>query len=989
MTSPTTSQPIESAPRDREHPFRYTAALADSIELKWQAHWEAAGTFYAANPGDPKFNASKSKFYCLDMFPYPSGAGLHVGHPEGYTATDIICRYMRHKGRNVLHPMGWDAFGLPAEQYAIQTGVHPAITTRKAIDTFRRQLKRFGFSYDWPREFATIDPDYYKWTQWIWLKAYNAWYDVDENRARPIEELIAQLDSGKAACGLASADWKKFSSQQKRDFIDIQRLAYLAEQTVNWCPKLGTALANEEVIDGKSERGGYPVYRKPLRQWMFRITAYAERLLNDLALVKWPESTRVQQTEWIGRSEGAEIDFILDNPKSKIQNPKSIRVFTTRPDTIFGATFMVIAPEHPLVEELLRNPAPETDTAKLREYVTAARNRSDIDRVAEALDKTGVFIGAYAINPATNQRIPIWTADYVLMSYGHGAIMAVPGHDDRDFEFAKKFDLPIVEVVRPVDQPGNHVRSAFPGDGAAINSANAEVSLNGLPTPQAKARIIDWLEKTSRGRRKINYKLRDWLFSRQRYWGEPFPIVFDPQGNHHPIDESHLPVVLPEMEDYQPIESDEPMPLLAKATHWVNTTAGEAGVSAKLLPPATPVRRETNTMPGWAGSCWYYLRYCDPHNDQRFVGRDAERYWMVSSRGNAQGLPSLGSAQAVSPQTQGSHGQESAGVAAFDSSLHHSGGVDLYIGGAEHAVLHLLYARFWHKMLFDLGEVSTPEPFGRLFHQGMITSWAYKDATGRTVPIDEVEEREGRHVLKGTGEQVEKIVAKMSKTLKNVVNPDDVIAQYGADTFRLYEMYMGPLEQSKPWNPRDIEGPFRFLARAWRLAVNEQTGEARVAESRDQEIEKQLHRTIAKVGVDIERLSLNTAIAAMIEFVNHATKSSANGLSRDQLERFAIMLSPFAPHLAEELWSRLGHDQSIAYEPWPRIDEALLRDDQIELPVQINGKVRGKITVPADADHKAIERIAVSDPKIAAQLEAKTVRKVIVVSGKIVNLIAN
>jgi len=1001
-----TALPLSSTPpaqsSDPDHPHRYNAALANALELKWQARWDAEGTFHALNPGEPGFDPAKPKYFCMDMFPYPSGAGLHVGHPEGYTATDIICRYKRHTGHNVLHPMGWDAFGLPAEQYAIQTGVHPAITTRKAIDTFRRQLKRFGFSYDWSREFATIDEDYYRWTQWIFLRMYDSWYDRTQDGARPIAELIKELESGARparinpdAAEFSVADkarsfgvWTSLSARDRRTIIDSHRLAYLAQQTVNWCPKLGTALANEEVIDGRSERGGFPVFRKPLKQWMFRITAYADRLQRDLELVKWPESTRIQQSEWIGRSEGAEIDFAIERSGIKDQNTGSndrlasgapplsaqplgaLRVFTTRPDTIFGATFMVIAPEHPLVAEVLANPHAKTDVDRLREYVAAARNRSDVDRQADAKDKTGVFTGAYAINPATGKHIPIWTADYVLMGYGHGAIMAVPGHDERDGEFSRKFNLPIIEVIRPPDfSPSASGDEAFTGDGVAINSANADVTLDGLPTADAKRRIIDWLEQTSHGSRKVNYKLRDWLFSRQRYWGEPFPIVFDDEGNHHPVDPAHLPVKLPAMQDYQPIESDDPQPLLAKATEWVNTTAGEASVSS--LPPNAKVRRETNTMPGWAGSCWYYLRYADPKNSQRFMSRDAEHYWMVSSKRDAHGLQSVGVDGADGP---------------YDAKTHHAGGVDLYIGGNEHAVLHLLYARFWHKALFDLGEVSTPEPFGRLFHQGMITSWAYRDSTGRTVPVDEVEERGGKFFLKTGGEEVAQIVAKMSKTLKNVVNPDDVIAEYGADTFRLYEMYMGPLEQSKPWNPRDIEGPFRFLQRAWRLTVDEQSGALRCAGSPDDAVEKLLHRTIDKVAGDIERLALNTAIAAMIEFVNLATKSG--GLTRDQISSFAVMLSPFAPHLAEELWSKLNDQSTIAHEPWPAVNAALLRDDEIELPVQINGKVRGKITVPAGADAKALEKAVMQDAKITQFLEGKSIRKVVAVPGKIINIVA-
>ncbi len=935
-----------------EHPHRYTAALANAIELRWQKQWSEDDLFHTPNPGDEAFDATRPKFFCMDMFPYPSGAGLHVGHPEGYTATDIISRYKRHTGHNVLHPMGWDAFGLPAEQYAIATGVHPAETTRKAIDNFRRQLKRFGFSYDWSREFATIDPDYYKWTQWIWLKAYTSWYDPDLKKARPISELAETLDQGKAAAGISAAQWQSLTDQEKRDVIDDHRLAYLAEQTVNWCPKLGTVLANEEVIDGRSERGGHPVYRRPLKQWMFRITEYAERLLEDLHIVDWPESTRVMQTAWIGRSEGAEIDFeITGSVASNFQAGTTIRVYSTRPDTIFGATYMVLAPEHPLVAEMLAAPSEDTDPQSVRAYVEASRNKSDVDRQADTKEKTGVPTGFYAINPATQKQIPIWVADYVLMGYGHGAIMAVPGHDARDFEFAKAFNLPIVQVVAPAQGAALSVDEPFEDAGVAVNSSNGEVSLDGMPTAEAKIRIIDWIEHSNLGQRKVNYRLRDWLFSRQRYWGEPFPVVFDEAGNHYPIEDSHLPVVLPDMEDYQPIESEDPLPLLGKATDWVNTTAGEAGVSTALLPPDTPVKRETNTMPGWAGSCWYYLRYCDPHNDVRFVSREAEQYWM---------------------------GETSAGTA----------GVDLYIGGAEHAVLHLLYARFWHKILYDLGEVTTPEPFAKLFHQGMITSFAYQRRDKSLVPIDEVSHDEnGGHIENVSGEPVTQVIAKMSKSLKNVINPDDVISEYGADTFRLYEMYMGPLEATKPWNPRDIAGPFRFLQRAWRLAVDETTGKLQLRDTADNAIEKQLHRTIAKVGEDIERIALNTAIASMIEFVNAAT--SSGGVTRDQLERFAVLLSPFAPHMAEELWSKLGHEQSVSLASWPTVDPAMLRDDEIEIPVQILGKVRGKITIAADADQKQMEEVALADEKIAQLLEGKTVRKVIVVPGKIINIVAN
>jgi leucyl-tRNA synthetase len=982
----------EAPAREPRLPHRYTARLANEIEEKWQARWERDRIFTMPNPGEANFDARKPKFYVLDMFPYPSGTGLHVGHPEGYTATDIVARYKRMKGFNVLHPMGWDAFGLPAEQYAVQTNVHPAITTKDAIDTFRRQLKRFGFSYDWSREFATIDPDYYKWTQWIWLKAYRAWYDPWQQRARPIDALIQDLENGRlyvdpsgelvnpgvegkiealGGAPVGMRKWHELSADETREIIDSQRLAYLDEQTVNWCPKLGTVLANEEVIDGKSERGGYPVFRMPLKQWMFRITAYAERLLRDLEPLDWPISTKTMQKEWIGRSEGAEILFEISDFKSEIAD--SIRVFTTRPDTLFGATYMVLAPEHPLIDEVLsaNMRGSETDgfdRKELEDYVRWARNRSDVER-QESKDKTGVFTGLHAINPATRKPVPVWTADYVLMGYGHGAIMAVPAHDQRDFEFARKFDLPIVKVVEPAypdSGPWDSIdprawARAFEGEGTSVNSENDEVSLNGVSTPDAKDKIIHWLHMAGRGERKINYKLRDWLFSRQRYWGEPFPIVFDEAGNHYPVDEANLPVRLPQLADFKPIESDSPQPPLAKVRDWVNTTAGEAGVDPAVLPPSTQVTRETNTMPNWAGSCWYYLRFCDPGNSARFVDERAERYWMSGASGaKAHGSPSVGF------------------------------GVDLYIGGSEHAVLHLLYARFWHKILFDLGYVSTPEPMGRLFHQGLILSHAYQRADGSLIALDEVEERgEGAFFERATGAAVKQIVAKMSKSLKNVVNPDDVIAEYGADTFRLYEMCMGPLEASKPWNTRDIAGPYRFLQRAWRLAVDEESGEvaSRGQGSESEGVNRALHRTIQKVGDDIERLAFNTAIAAMMEFVNIAT--AAGGLSRDQIDRFVRILAPFAPHMAEELWSRLGHVNSITFAPWPEVDAAMLIEDEVEIPVQIMGKVKARVRVPAGADEKTMESIALGDAKVKESLGGKTVRKVIVVQGRIINIVVS
>jgi leucyl-tRNA synthetase len=931
--------------------YRYDARMTAEIEPRWQAAWEAQAAFRQPNPGEPGFDEARPKFYGLDMFPYPSGAGLHVGHPVGYIATDILSRYKRMRGFNVLHPMGWDAFGLPAEQYAIQTGVHPAITTKRAIENFRRQLKRFGFSYDWSREFGTIDPDYYKWTQWIFLQIYGAWFDVEAQRARPIRELIEALESGQRkpafnpdAAELSSEEkeralpaWSALDARTRRRVLDSYRLAYLSQQTVNWCPKLGTALANEEVIDGRSERGGFPVFRKPLKQWLLRITAYGQRLLAGLATIDWPESTIAKQQAWIGHSLGAELAFPLAD---KIGAHDRLRVFTTRPDTLFGATYMVVAPEHPLIDAVLAAPLPQTDAASLTAYAQAARNRSDLER-QQSKDKSGVFTGVFAENPASGERIPIWTSDYVLMGYGTGAIMAVPAHDERDHEFATRFALPIREVVVRAD--GSPSDGCLSGDGRNVNSANTEVSLNGLETEAAKQRMLAWLESKGLGQRKHNTKLRDWLFSRQRYWGEPFPIVYDAQGDHHPVREDALPVLLPELGDYQPEESDDPKPLLAKARDWITTSAGEAGIAD--LPPQAKVTRETNTMPGWAGSCWYYLRYADPHNRDALAGKAAERYWLGD-------------------------------------------GVDLYVGGAEHAVLHLLYARVWHQILHDLGQVSAPEPFRKLFHQGLILSSAYQREDKSLVAIDQVEERsEGVFVEKESGEPVTQISAKMSKSLRNVINPDDVIASFGADTFRLYEMYMGPLEASKPWNTRDITGLLRFLQRAFRLVIDEQSGATVLADNEHAEVEKQLHRAVAKVQNDVERLAFNTAIAALIGFVNTATTSG--GLTKSQAERFARLLAPFAPHMAEELWHKLGMPGLVSLAAWPRYDEALLRDQEVEVPVQIMGKVRHRIMVPADADAATLEKLALADAKVQELLAGKTVRKVIAVPGKLINLVAN
>ncbi len=838
------------------------------IEKKWQAFWEEHKTFKARD-----CDASRPKYYVLDMFPYPSGEGLHVGHPEGYTASDIVVRYRRMKGFNVLHPFGWDAFGLPAEQHAIKTGTDPALTTAKNITNMRRQTKSLGFSYDWDREIATTDPEYYKWTQWIFLKFFNSYYDEREQKAKPIEQLSVP---------------EGLSEPERRQFIDDHRLAYQANVPVNWCPALGTVLANEEVVGGVSERGGYPVVRRPMRQWMLRITKYADRLLEDLALVDWPESIKKLQVDWIGRSVGAEVCFKIDG------HDQDLWVFTTRPDTLFGATYMVIAPEHPFVDAIT-TPAQK---AAVKEYCEAAARKSDLDRTDLAKEKTGVFTGAYAINPVNNEKIPIWISDYVLISYGTGAIMAVPAHDDRDFEFAKKFDLPIIPVVEPPDpHDAELVRReelCFTGDGRAINSG----PFNGLPTAEFKEKITAWLAERGQGKKAVNYKLRDWLFSRQRYWGEPFPILHTEDGRVIGLSEDELPLRLPEVADYRPPGTGESP--LAKATDWVNVT----------LPDGTRAKRETNTMPQWAGSCWYYLRYLDPKNSQRGWDPAKEKYWMP---------------------------------------------VDLYIGGAEHAVLHLLYSRFWHKFLYDLGYVSTKEPFHKLINQGMIL-----------------------------GEDGQK----MSKSRGNVVNPDKVVEEYGADSMRLYEMFMGPLEAIKPWSMRDMQGVSRFLQKTWRVVVDEETGQLAPAvkdAGPDEETARLLHQTIHKVGSDIETFGLNTAISAMMIFVNHLAKQEVR--SRSVVESFVLLLAPFAPHIAEELWQRLGHQESLAYQPWPKYEAEVAREKQIELPVQFNGRVRDRILVPVDLEEEQVKARALASEKIVAALAGKVPRKVIVVKGKMVSIV--
>ena len=851
-----------------------------SIENKWQEYWEREKTFRVLD------NEKKPKLYVLDMFPYPSGAGLHVGHPEGYTATDILCRYRRMKGFAVLHPMGWDAFGLPAERYAMQTNIHPKVTTERNIDTFRRQIKMLGLSYDWEREVNTTDPKYYKWTQWIFLKIYNSWFDPRERKARPIETLEQKL----AAHGtknlnvehsFTADEWKRKTKKEKHDFIAQFRLAYVAEIPVNWCEALGTVLANEEVAEWTEK--GYSIERRPMRQWMMRITAYSERLLEDAKELDWPISTLEQQRNWIGRSEGADVVFAVKGKK------ENIRVFTTRPDTLFGATYMVLAPEHPLVDIVA---SPE-QREQIQQYRKETAFKSELERGIEK-EKTGVFTGGYAINPTTGKEIPIWIADYVLMGYGTGAIMAVPGHDNRDMEFAKKFDLKIIKVV----DGGPDVAECFVEDGIAINSANKEVSLNGLSTPEAKKTIIAWLEKKELGKLAVTYKLRDWLFSRQRYWGEPIPIVYLEDGTLKAIDEKELPLELPSLEKFQPSGTTESP--LALATDWVNIIDKETGLKG---------RRETNTMPQWAGSCWYYLRFIDPKNDTAFCGIEKERYWMP---------------------------------------------IDLYVGGSEHAVLHLMYSRFWHKVLNDLDYVGTKEPFLKLRHQGIIL-----------------------------GEDSRK----MSKSRGNVVNPDDVVKEYGADAMRLFEMFMGPLEEMKPWSTRGVEGVFRFLNRFWRLFVNEEgkLGSAIKDVEASADFERLYHQTVKKVGDDIDNLRFNTAISQMMIFLNEAMKLEIR--PRKLMENFVLLLAPFAPHVAEEIWEKLGHTKSTAYEPWPMYDEAKCAESTVEVVLQINGKVRSKITVAKDTPVTELELLAFKDTNIKRYTDGKRIIKKIIIPNKLVNIV--
>ena len=841
---------------DKRKPYPF-----DQFESKWQSHWAKNKTFRTPGPGEEGFDASKPKYYILDMFPYPSGEGLHVGHPEGYTATDIVGRYKRMNGFNVLHPMGWDAFGLPAEQYAIKTGQHPRITTEANTNNFRRQLQELGFGYDWDREVNTTDPKYVRWTQWIFLQLYNSYFCDEDQKAKPVAEL----------------ETKGWSQDQ----IDDVRLAFIHEAPVNWSPSMGTVLANEEVQEWKDK--GETVERRPLRQWMLRITKYAQRLIDELEPLDWPESIKALQRNWIGRSEGAEVVFDVEG--------NDVTVFTTRPDTLFGATYMVLAPEHPLVAEITATGQKEA----VESYVAVCASKSDMERGLDK-EKTGVDTGAFAINPVNGEKIPVWIADYVMMGYGSGAIMAVPAHDERDFEFAVKFDLPIVQVVQPT---GDKDWQGFTDPGTAINSG----FLDGLKTKDAKKKVIQWLGENRKGEKKIQFKLRDWLFSRQRYWGEPFPLLWDKEsGQHSAVPESELPLLQPEMEDFKP--TGDPRGPLINCTDWIN-------YSDKL-------QRETNTMPQWAGSCWYYLRYCDPHNEEHFLSPESENYW-----GNSDGF------------------------------------VDFYVGGKEHAVLHLLYSRFWHKVLNDLGHVKTGEPFKRYFAPGLIM-----------------------------GEDGQK----MSKSLGNVVNPDDVVSNYGADSLRLYEMFMGPLDQDKPWAMKGVEGVHRFLAKVWRLAfVENQESQwelsGKIVAGENADLAKITHQTIKKVQEAIETLRFNTAISSMMECTNAYT--AAGEIPRDLFLTFLKLLNPFAPHLSEEINSALGESELLSEQSWPVLDESLLVESEIQIIVQVNGKLRARLTVPADIGKEDLEAQALADSKVTTHTDGKTVRKVIVIPGKLVNIVAN
>jgi leucyl-tRNA synthetase len=845
------------------------------IEPKWQEVWAERQTF--RTPSDPEELRAKPKYYVLDMFPYPSGAGLHVGHPEGYTATDVIARMKRAQGFNVLHPFGWDAFGLPAERAAVREGLHPAAITERNVDTFRKQIQRLGFSYDWDREVNTSTPDYYRWTQWIFLQLYN------------------------------------------------KGLAYMADVPVNWCPALGTVLANEEVKDGAYVETGDPVERRLMRQWMLKITDYAERLLDDLEQVDWPESVKEMQRNWIGKSHGADVVFRIDGLD------KDFTVFTTRPDTLFGATYCVFSPEHPMVAEMTTDEQRDAVDA----YVAEAAQKTDLDRTDLAKGKTGVFTGAFAINPVNDEKVPIWVADYVLMGYGTGAIMAVPGHDERDHEFAREYDLQIIEVVSGSDVPIEEAAYIDNVDGVLVNSTGKDgFSIDGLKVPDAIAKITDWLSEHGLGEGRVQYRLRDWLFSRQRYWGEPFPVAHTDDGEVVPLPEDALPVGLPVIDEYKPTDDGRP-PLARAGDEWLQVE----------LPDGRTATRETNTMPQWAGSCWYYLRYLDPHNDREAWSQEAENYWMP---------------------------------------------IDLYVGGVEHAVLHLLYARFWHKVLFDCGYVHTEEPFQKLFNQGMILAYSYRDANGKYYHPSDAEERDGRFFTKDGGTELDAQIEKMSKSKLNVVNPDEVIQAYGADATRLYELFMGPLEVQKPWQMKDVEGVNRFLQRVWRLVVDEKNGGlnpklANAPASSEPDLNRSLHKTIKKVTSDTETLQMNTAIAQMMIFTNDAT--SAATLPREIVSSFLRLLSPYSPHICEELWQRLGEEELIAHAEWPSWDPELAQDETITIVVQVNGKKRDELQVERDETNDELERLALASENAQKFIDGKDPKKVIVVPGRLVNIV--
>ncbi|WP_435870221.1 leucine--tRNA ligase [Cellulosimicrobium funkei] len=998
MTTPdTTSIPhAPDAPAAGGPAHRYTPALAEQIELKWQELWEQRGTFWAANPtgdlrdGEGDGPEGASPYFIMDMFPYPSGAGLHVGHPLGYIATDVVGRFRRMRGENVLHALGYDAFGLPAEQYAVQTGQHPRVTTEANIANMRRQLRRLGLAHDSRRTFATIDPEYVRWTQWIFLQIFDSWYDPEalrpdggRGRARRIAELEAELASGARPVpggveGVEEgADWARLTPQQRRAVVDSQRLAYVDESPVNWAPGLGTVLANEEVTaDGRSERGNFPVFQRSLRQWKMRITAYADRLADDLDLIDWPEKVTAMQRNWIGRSEGALVRFaVLGTPDgandAAAESGAEVEVFTTRPDTLFGATFMVVSPEHPLLDEVAAHWPDGTSSAwtgghrspveAVAAYRREAAAKTAVERQADAGKKTGVFTGHLAVNPVNGQAIPVFTADYVLMGYGTGAIMAVPGGDERDFAFAEAFGLPVVRTVEPADGLPEDFTGPYTGDGVVVGSANDEISLDGLDVPEAKRRITEWLVGKGIGEGTTTYRLRDWLFSRQRYWGEPFPIVWDENDQPVAIPDALLPVDLPDVPDYAPrtFDADDadssPEAPLGRNDEWVNVTL-DLGDGPKQY------RRDTNTMPNWAGSCWYYLRYLDPQWDggdqDTVVDPELERYWMGPEHN-----PSAGRA----------------------------GGVDLYVGGVEHAVLHLLYARFWHKVLYDLGHVSSVEPFHKLFNQGYVQAYAFTDARGQYVPATEVTEEpapdgSGEVVYRWNGEVVQREYGKMGKSLKNVVTPDEMYAEYGADTFRVYEMSMGPLDLSRPWETRAVVGSQRFLQRLWRNVVSEETGEVTVVdEPASPETLRAVHRAIADVRVEMEHMRPNTAIAKLITLNNHLT--SLDRVPREAVEPLVLMTAPVAPHIAEELWERLGHDRSLAHEPFPTADERHLVEDTVTCIVQVKGKVRGRIEVPPSISEEDLTAAALAEPNVVRAIDGAEVRKVIVRAPKLVNIV--